>query len=81
MIKLNIPLHIQEQRAKEANMELEKWQLMIVDKVNTMRDAALLAEQRGKFLLENNLISQEDVDRMLRKMQSVFPTQEDKDDV
>lgn len=70
---LNIPLHIQEQRAKEANMSLLEWQIMIINKVSVMREAALVAEQNGKLLLENGTITQEAVERMLCKMQSAFP--------
>ena len=70
---LNIPLHIQEQRAKEANMSLLEWQIMIIKKVSVMREAAIVAEQNGKLLLENGTITQEAVERMLCKMQSAFP--------
>lgn len=78
---LNIPLRIQEKRAKEANMPLHEWQIMIINKIGIMREAAIIAEQHGKFLLENGLIAQEDVDRMMKKMQSAFPEQKDKENV
>lgn len=70
---LNMPLHIQEQRAKEANMSLLEWQIMIINKISVMREVALVAEQNGKLLLEKGTITQEDVERMLCKMQSAFP--------
>ena len=77
---LNIALHIQEQRAKQANTILHEWQIMIINKIGIMREAALIAEQNGKLLLENGDVTKEDVERMLRKMQSAFPRGEDNDE-
>lgn len=73
IIKLNIPLDIQIKRAKEMNMDLESWQIMILDKVNRMRNYALHASEYGKYLIETGNIKEEDILRMQKKMQSAFP--------
>lgn len=73
IIKLNIPLDIQIKRAEEVNMDLESWQIMILDKVNRMRNSALRASEYGKYLIETGNIKEEDILRMQKKMQSAFP--------
>ncbi|MBE2165361.1 hypothetical protein IIQ43_12590 [Acinetobacter oleivorans] len=65
---LNIPLHIQVERAKDAEMPLSEWQQKTLAKVNAMHKQALASVEAAK----SKNLSQSAIERFQRKMDSAI---------